>query len=71
MARLRAFFRAFFALDAAVWAGFLGGWPGLPGNERHESWHGRLRFGLSLFLKLPPRVQLAMMGYAVRDARLV
>ena len=31
-----------------VWAGFLAGWPGLRGNEHHETRWKRLVFGLSL-----------------------
>ena len=30
--QLRGFFDAFFQLDQIVWAGFLAGWPGLPGH---------------------------------------
>ena len=39
---LRAWFAAFFAVDEDVWGGFLGGWPGLPGNHHHETRLGRL-----------------------------
>ena len=46
---LRAWFAAFFAVDEDVWGGFLGGWPGLPGNHHHETRLGRLLFGLALF----------------------
>jgi lycopene beta-cyclase len=38
---LRAWFAAFFAVDEDVWGGFLGGWPGLPGNHHHETRLGR------------------------------
>ena len=51
--KLRGFFDAFFQLEAAQWGGFLAGWPGLPGNEYHDSWNKRLQFGLSLFVKFP------------------
>ena len=41
---LRGFFDAFFALETAVWGGFLAGW--LPGNEYHASYLARLTFGI-------------------------
>ena len=66
MEKLRGFFDAFFQLEMDVWGGFLAGWPGLPGNEYHDAWHKRLGFGLSLFVRFPPAVALAMMVYAVR-----
>lgn len=62
---LRGFFSAFFALPQPMWAGFLAGWPGLPGNEYHESWNRRITFALSLFFKMPTEVQLTLMLYAV------
>ena len=58
--RLRGFFSAFFALETVVWGGFLAGWPGLPGNEFHDSWDKRLRFALSLFWLMPNDVRFAM-----------
>ena len=64
--RLRGFFAAFFALDTIVWGGFLAGWPGLPGNEYHESWNRRLSFALPLFYYMPTEVKVAMVLYAVR-----
>lgn len=63
--RLRGFFSAFFALDTIVWGGFLAGWPGLPGNEYHDSWDKRLRFALRLFLFMPNDVRFAMVSYAI------
>lgn len=63
--KLRGFFDAFFKLDEAQWGGFLAGWPGLPGNEYHDQWNKRLQFGVSLFVKMPPQVQLSLMVYAV------
>ncbi|KAJ1438571.1 lycopene cyclase protein-domain-containing protein [Ochromonadaceae sp. CCMP2298] len=63
---LRGFFTAFFAIDQAVWSGFLAGWPGLPNNQYHESWNARLQFALSMFLKMPNDTRLAMMLYAVQ-----
>jgi len=63
--RLRGFFAAFFQLETATWGGFLAGWPGLPGNEYHDSWEKRLQFGISLFVRFPPVVALSMMLYAV------
>lgn len=53
---LRAWFDGFFRLPTPLWAGFLAGWPGLPGNDNHESWLSRISFGLQLFVKLPPQV---------------
>lgn len=63
--KLRGFFDAFFQLEMDVWGGFLAGWPGLPGNQHHDSWDKRLKFGLALFVKFPPIVALTMMYYAV------
>ena len=62
--RLRGFFSAFFAVEQPVWSGFLAGWPGLPGNEYHETWYGRLVFALQLFLKMPNDVRVAMVLYS-------
>lgn len=62
---LRGFFGAFFALRSEVWGGFLAGWPGLPGNEYHASWAARLRFGIDIFLKFPPKVTAAFVAYLV------
>lgn len=64
--KLRGFFKAFFAAETLVWGGFLAGWPGLPGNEYHETWDRRLSFALNLFTKMPNDVRLAMVVYAVR-----
>lgn len=50
---LRAWFDGFFRLPEPLWAGFLAGWPSLPGNDNHESWWSRLAFGLQLVVKLP------------------
>ena len=61
--KIRGFFDAFFALDIPVWGGFLAGWPGLPGNEYHETWSARLGFALSLFTKMPNDVRLAMVNH--------
>ena len=60
---LRGFFGAFFALRGEVWGGFLAGWPGLPGNEHHATWSARLRFGVEIFVKFPPKVLAAFVGY--------
>uniref|UniRef100_A0A7S4B0U6 lycopene beta-cyclase n=1 Tax=Chrysotila carterae TaxID=13221 RepID=A0A7S4B0U6_CHRCT len=62
---LRGFFAAFFMQEMDVWGGFLAGWPGLPGNENHESWYKRLQFGLGIFVRFPPQVAFALMYYAV------
>jgi lycopene beta-cyclase len=53
---LRGFFAAFFQLEQPMWSGFLAGWTTLPGNENHEEWDRRLRFGLSIFVRFPPQV---------------
>jgi len=63
--KLRGFFQAFFATELPVWAGFLAGWPGLPGNKYHETWNARLGFALSLFTKMPNDVRLAMILYSI------
>ena len=64
--QLRGFFSAFFAVEQEVWAGFLAGWPGLPGNFHHETWNSRLKFCLDLFLKMPNSVRLAILVYAIQ-----
>ena len=64
--KLRGFFSAFFALEQGPWAGFLAGWPGLPGNEYHDNWDKRFAFAISLFLKMPNDVRIAMMLYAIQ-----
>lgn len=58
---LRGFFDGFFRIPLELWAGFLAGWPGLPYNENHETWFGRLSFGLRFVikLKLPIAVDMA------------
>lgn len=63
--QLRGFFDAFFAIDQAVWSGFLAGWPGLPGNSYHESWNARLKFCLELFFKMPMSVRLGIIWYSI------
>ncbi|KAL1499486.1 hypothetical protein AB1Y20_011689 [Prymnesium parvum] len=63
---LRGFFDAFFQLDQAVWGGFLAGWPGLPGNENHDRWDKRLKFGISLAVRFPPEVTVMLIAYAIR-----
>jgi len=59
---LRGWFDGFFRLPEPLWAGFLAGWPSLPGNEGHESWWARLTFGVQLLVKLPPIVALKLAG---------
>ena len=63
--KLRGFFSAFFACDQMVWAGFLAGWPGLPGNTYHETWSARLAFALQLFVKMPPDVAISVVLYSI------
>jgi lycopene cyclase family protein len=58
---LRGFFDGFFRLPMEMWSGFLAGWPGLPNNEKHETWFARLLFGLTFVSKLPPKVALDML----------
>jgi len=60
---LRGFFGAFFALETDVWGGFLAGWPGLPGNDNHATFLARLRFGINIFVRFPPKVALAFVAY--------
>mmetsp|Transcript_24767 Transcript_24767/g.81654 ORF Transcript_24767/g.81654 Transcript_24767/m.81654 type:complete len:357 (-) Transcript_24767:233-1303(-) len=60
---LRGFFGAFFALEQPVWGGFLAGWPGLPGNENHATWLARVRFGITIALKFPPKVAATFVAY--------
>ena len=58
---LRGFFDGFFRLGLDMWGGFLAGWPGLPNNDKHETWVARLLFGLTFVSKLPPKVALDML----------
>jgi lycopene beta-cyclase len=55
---LRGFFDGFFRLPQPWWAGFLAGWPGLPNNDKHETWYNRMLFGLQFIVSLPPPVAL-------------
>lgn len=50
---LRGFFDGFFRLPQPLWAGFLAGWPGLPNNDKHETWYNRMLFGLQFIISLP------------------
>ena len=65
---LLGFFQAFFQLPTAFWSGFLAGWPGLPNNEKHETWNSRLEFGMRMFLLAPNAVRLALVKCAVDSA---
>jgi len=58
---LRGFFDGFFRLPIEMWSGFLAGWPGLPNNDKHETWVARLWFGLNFVSKLPIEVSFAML----------
>jgi len=60
VAGLRGWFNGFFRLPEPLWAGFLAGWPTLPGNENHESWLARISFGLQLFVKIPAPIALRL-----------
>ena len=68
---LRGFFDGFFKLPMDMWGGFLAGWPGLPNNDKHETWSARLLFGLTFVSKLPPAVALDMLlsiiGYSISE----
>mmetsp|Transcript_16106 Transcript_16106/g.30417 ORF Transcript_16106/g.30417 Transcript_16106/m.30417 type:complete len:636 (+) Transcript_16106:103-2010(+) len=68
---LRGFFDGFFRLPMELWSGFLAGWPGLPNNDKHETWFARLYFGLTFVSKLPPKVALDMLfsiiTYSVKE----
>lgn len=57
---LRGFFDGFFRLPLPLWAGFLAGWPGLPNNDRHETWFARMWFGINFIARLPLPVALDM-----------
>ena len=59
---LRGFFDGFFKLPLPLWGGFLAGWPGLPNNDKHETWWARLVYGLTFVSKLPVSVALDMLG---------
>ena len=63
---LRGFFDGFFKLPLELWAGFLAGWPGLPNNEKHESWNARIWFGINFLARLPPQVALDMVASIVQ-----
>jgi len=57
---LRGFFDGFFRLPLELWSGFLAGWPGLPNNEKHETWDARLIYGLNFISKIPLPVAVDM-----------
>jgi lycopene beta-cyclase len=62
---LRGFFDGFFRLPTPQWAGFLAGWPGLPNNDRHETWLARILYGINFLARLPPAVALDMVASIV------
>ena len=62
---LRGFFDGFFKLPLELWAGFLAGWPGLPNNDKHESWHARIWFGINFLVRLPTKVAVDMVAAIV------
>lgn len=49
----------------------MAGWPGLPNNQKHETWYGRMWFGLLFVANLPPDVALDMflsiVSYTITD----
>lgn len=59
---LRGFFDGFFRLPLELWGGFLAGWPGLPNNDKHETWLARIWYGVTFLTKLPPGVALDMIS---------
>ena len=63
--QLRGFFSAFFSVEEEVWAGFLAGWPGLPGNWHHDNWPSRLKFCIDLFFKMPNSVRIGIIWYSI------
>jgi len=62
VAGLRGWFDGFFRLPEPLWAGFLAGWPSLPGNDNHESWLARITFGVQLLTRIPWQVALRLVG---------
>jgi lycopene beta-cyclase len=62
---LRGFFDGFFRLPIELWSGFLAGWPGLPNNIYHESWYGRIWYGMNFLTKLPFPVAIDLVGSIV------
>lgn len=63
--QLRGFFSAFFSVEQDVWAGFLAGWPGLPGNWHHDNWPSRLKFCIDLFSKMPNSLRIGIIWYSI------
>ena len=68
---LRGFFDGFFKIPLEYWGGFLAGWPGLPNNDKHETWSSRLIFGLVFVSKLQWQITLklvtAIITYSIKD----
>lgn len=64
--KLRGFFMAFFSVEQPIWAGFLAGYPGLPGNENHETWNGRIMFAMKFFFELETEVKITMILFAIK-----
>lgn len=62
---LRGFFDGFFRLPLPLWGGFLAGWPGLPNNDKHETWTARLWYGVNFLSRLNPKVALDMVANIV------
>lgn len=62
---LRGFFNGFFNLPQSMWSGFLAGWPGLPGNDYHDSWPKRLNFGINFFFLVPLSLKVGLAKVAV------
>ena len=62
---LRGFFNGFFNLPTPMWSGFLAGWPGLPGNDYHDNWLKRLKFGIDFFFLVPFSLKIGLAKIAV------
>jgi lycopene beta-cyclase len=57
---LRGFFSGFSHIPLEMWGGLLAGWPGLPNNNKHETWDARILFGPTFVSKLPLPVAVDM-----------
>jgi len=65
---LRGFFDGFFRISQERWGGFLAGRPGLPNNNRHDSWLERMVFGLVFIAKIPLPVAMGMFLAIVKSS---
>jgi len=65
---LRGFFDGFFRISEERWGGFLAGRPGLPNNNRHDSWLERMVFGLVFIARIPLPVAVGMFLEIVKSS---